>query len=74
MTQHKVQLQICILIYSETNASLNEGRNFVKKRKIAMLNEEMNQQAKNILRMKTFKDRCLSTTHKIKSIFLQGQD
>lgn len=49
MTQHKVQLQICILIYSETNASLNEGRNFVKKRKIAMLNEEMNQQAKNIL-------------------------
>lgn len=42
--QHKAQLQIWSE-YLETDTSLNEGRNFSKK-KSAMLNKEMSQEAK----------------------------
>ena len=51
----------------ETDTSLNEEEILAKK-KSGMTNE-LNQQAKIciILQMKDFEDKCLGTTHKIKS-------
>lgn len=45
--QYRAQLQKCIY-YSDTDISLNEGRNISEKSKSVMSNEERNQQAKKL--------------------------
>ena len=55
--------------YLETDTSLNRGRNFSEKEEVHAEQEDKSRSPqKSILWKKNFKDNCLDTTHKIKSV------